>query len=105
MIGYYNEDLPGGKKKKKNNDKDTNFLSFLDNRVLIVIIAILVIIFGIVGFLFGKMVYNKVRKKRINEVDDNYDYFPEQNNGKGNDNNNNNEKDKLGINEADNAIN
>ena len=105
MIGYYNEDLPGGKKKKKNNDKDTNFLSFLDNRVLIVIIAILVIIFGIVGFLFGKMVYDKVRKKRINEVDDNYDYFPEQNNGKGNDNNNNNEKDKLGINEADNAIN
>ena len=85
-IGYYNEKLPGVKKKK---DK---ILSFIDNKVLIAIIIILVIIFGIVGFFLGKMVYDKVRKRRMNEVDDNYDYYPQENEKK--------EKDKFGINET-----
>ena len=46
----------------------------------------MVVIFGILGFFLGKKVYDKVRKKRVNEVeDDNYDYNPQKNN----------EKDKL----------
>ena len=85
-IGYYNEKLPGGKKKK--SDK---IISFMDNKVLIVVIIILVIIFGIVGFFLGKIVYDKVRKPRLNEVDDNYDYYPQENDK--------NKDDKFGINE------
>ena len=72
MIGYYNIDLPGGKKKKINNDKTKIYL--------FVGIFVLVIIFGFLGFFLGKLVYDKVRKKRINEVDDNYDYNPQENN-------------------------
>ena len=63
----------------------------MDNKVLIVVIIILVIIFGIVGFYLGKIVYDKVRKPRLNEVDDNYDYYPQENDK--------NKDDKFGINE------
>ena len=92
MIGYY---LPDRK-----NNKSDNFLNFFNNKALIIIIAILVIIFGILGFLLGKMVYDKVRKKRINEVDDTYDYFPEQNIDK-----DNYEQDQLGIDNHEKLIN
>ena len=85
-IGYYNEKLPGGKKKKNNK-----IISFMDNKVLVVVIIILVIIFVIVGFFLGKIVYDKVRKPRLNEVDDNYDYYPQENDK--------NKDDKFGINE------
>ena len=85
MIGYYNFDLPGGKKaKEKNKEK-----KFFENIYIWIGIFIAIFIFGILGFLFGKIMYYKVRKKRVNEVeDDNYDYNPQKNNY-------NNEKDKL----------
>jgi len=70
MIGYYNEDLPGG--KKKNNNSDNKY-------ILIIVVVILIIVFGILGFFVGKLVYDKMRKKRINEIDDNYDYNTQQN--------------------------
>ena len=39
-----------------------------------------VVVFAILGFFIGKFVYDKVRKKRINEVDDdNYEYASQQN--------------------------
>jgi hypothetical protein len=72
MIGYYNIDLPGGKKKIISNGNTKIFL-FIG-------IFALVIIFGFLGFFLGKLVYDKVRKKRINEVDDIYDYNPQENN-------------------------
>ena len=63
--------------KKKN-------VSFFDNKIAIIsLVVFLVIIFGILGFFLGKLVYDKVRKKRINEVDDNYDYNPQENTDKG----------------------
>lgn len=71
MIGFYNENLPGGKNNKKNK-KENLFISNI--YITIIIILVLIIIFGTLGFYIGKIVYNKVRKKRINEVDDNYDY-------------------------------
>ena len=85
MMGYYNEELPGGRKKKN--------VSFFDNKIAIIsLVVFLVIIFGILGFFLGKLVYDKVRKKRINEVDDNYDYNPQENNDKGHPILNENEK-------------
>ena len=85
MIGYYNFDLPGGKNKNEKKEEK----NFFKNIYVWIGIFIVVFIFGILGFFFGKMVYYKVRKKRVNEVeDDNYDYNPQKNNE-------NNEKDKL----------
>ena len=94
MIGYYNEDLPGGKKNKNRNNND-NILFFSNYKYLVISIGVLIIIFGAVGFFFGKMVYDRVRKKRINEVEDNYDYIPEENEG------NNNKTGGLGINDTE----
>ena len=39
-------------------------------------IVILVILFGVLGYLLGKYIYDRVRvrTKRINEVDEDYDY-------------------------------
>ena len=71
MIGFYNENLPGGKNNKRNKEEN---LLISNIYITITIILILIIIFGALGFYIGKMVYNKVRKKRINEMDDNYDY-------------------------------
>ena len=88
MIGYYNIDLPGGK-KNKNEEKIYSFSSKY-KALIISLIIVLVIIFGIFGFYLGKFVYDKVRKKRINELDDNYDYDSHENfNFNKNDNNNN----------------
>ena len=77
MIGYYNIDLPGGKKNNRNND----IKNFFYNNLLFcgIILFILMIIFGFLGFFLGKLVYDKVRKKRINEVDESYDYNPQEN--------------------------
>ena len=72
MIGYYNENLPRGK-KTNNNSKSFNYILFG-------VVVILIIIFGILGFFVGKFVYDKIRKKRVNEIDDNFDYNPQQNN-------------------------
>ena len=85
MIGYYNEDLPGGKKKNNNNES-----FFTQHKILfIILVIVLIIVFGVLGFFLGKLVYDKVRKKRINEVDDNYDYNPQENDNDNNDKNNN----------------
>ena len=75
MIGYYNEDLPGGKTKINNNNNNNT-----TKYILFIVVPILIIIFGILGFFVGKFVYDSIRKKRINEIDDNYDYNPQQNN-------------------------
>ena len=91
-IGFYNEDLPRGEeyKNKKNNDS-----IFSSNGYYIIIIILLIIIFGFLGFFVGKLIYNKVRKKRINEVDDNYEYNSQDNFN----NNESDQNDKLCINE------
>ena len=97
MIGYYNEDLPGGKKKNSDKKEEENFSIISNKYFLIIIIILLIIIFGILGFYLGKIVYNKVRKKRINEVEDNYDYNPQENLDSNNHDNNN--SNNVGIND------
>ena len=39
---------------------------------------IIIGVFGYVGFFYGKKFYDKVRKKRIYEVEDNYEYRGEE---------------------------
>ena len=45
------------------------------NNIFINILFVIIIIgFGYVGFYYGKKVYDKARKKRINEIEDGYTY-------------------------------
>jgi uncharacterized membrane protein YqiK len=97
MIGYYNEDLPGGKKKRNYSESFFTKYKFL----IIIVIIVLVIVFGVLGFFFGKLVYDKVRKKRINEVDDNYDYNPQENINENINDNDNEKNNNLIINQND----
>ena len=82
MIGYYNFDLPGGK-NKNNNDKtneQNNEKNYFENIYIWLGVSVIVIGFAALGFFIGKIVYDKVRKRRINEVDDdNYYYNTQQN--------------------------
>ena len=62
-IGFYNEELPGGKRRSK-----------LLNILLNIFYVIIIIIFGYLGFYYGKKVYDKVRKRRVYEVYDDFEY-------------------------------
>ena len=66
-IGFYNDLLPGGKKNKKISNIVSNIIYF-----------IIIVIFGYIGFFYGKKVYDKVRKKKIYEIDDEYEYKREE---------------------------
>lgn len=66
-IGFYNDLLPGGKKNKKISNIVSNIIYF-----------IIIVIFGYIGFFYGKKVYDKVRKKRIYEIDDEFEYKKEE---------------------------
>lgn len=59
-IGFYNENLSNRKNK-------SSFMFYF-------FIGVLTIIFGGLGFILGKKVYDKVRRKRINELEDEYNY-------------------------------
>ena len=75
-IGYYNEDIKieGEEEPKK---------SFWQNIYFWIIIGVLFVIFAFLGFFIGKKVRDSVRKKRLNEVDDdNYDYVQPENEDK-----------------------
>ena len=70
MIGFYKND---GKNIEKNNKNEDDFNFFESNIFKIFIIIILVIIIFILGMLFQKYLH-KTRKKKANELDDNYEY-------------------------------
>ena len=70
-IGYYNKNLNNEGEDQKENE------SFFQNKYLWIIFSILVFIFAILGFILGKKVRDHVRKKRLNEVDD--DFFEYEN--------------------------
>ena len=100
LIGYYI-------KTKDSNQKEKP--SFLSGTTFIIIITSLIFIFGVVGFFIGKLVYDKIRKRRMNELDDLYEYKQEEeetndsyNNNDNNITNNKDEEDHLGINNEEN---
>ena len=82
-IGFY-KDLTIANSDKKFNNKLLIWILF----------PIILIIFGVGGFFLGKMIYNKNRKKRANELDDDYEYQQKNKEEKLKDNENLN---KLGI--------
>ena len=104
LIGYYI--------KAKNSDPEQpkEKGGFLPETTFVIVISCLVIVFGVIGFFVGKLVYDKIRKKRMNELDDLYEYKPEEEETNDSYNNNNNsstkeksdEGDHLGINEEEN---
>ena len=81
QIYFYNK-IPEEKKEEK-EDKDENNETFWEKYKIVIIITfvvIILIIYGI-GILTGKFVFKK-RKKKANELDDNYDYKTDKaNNG------------------------
>ena len=100
LIGYY---------IKTKNSNQNEKPSFLSGTTFIIIITCLIFIFGVVGFFIGKLVYDKIRKRRMNELDDLYEYKQEEeetndsyNNNGNNITNNKDEEDHLGINNEEN---
>ena len=78
-IGFYNPELTIGKKYEKNN-------------LIIIIGIVLVIICSAIGFYLAKKIYEKTRKKRVNEINDQYEYKSYE---KNNINYVNNDKNKI----------
>ena len=74
-IGYYNSEIKiEGEEEKK---------SFWENKILWIVVAVLVVIFAILGVILGKKVRDHTRKKRTNEIDDdNYEYNQPENEDK-----------------------
>ena len=100
-IGYY-------LKTKDSNNSDPDNGLFFTKASFIIIVVFVLIIFSVFGFFVGKYFYDKMRKRRMNELDDIYDYKPQENDSiddKNTSNNSNDEGDHLGINEEEGNIN
>ena len=65
VIGFYRQNKY--KYKIENNDLKNNIFK-------IILIIFLVLVFAILGFLISKHIYGYNRKKRINELQENYQY-------------------------------
>jgi len=65
VIGFYKE------KKLKYLIKEDDFKN---NIIKIILIILLLLIFGSLGFLVSKHIYGYNRKKRLNEIQENYNY-------------------------------
>ena len=70
QIGFY-------KNIKNANDIDSKDYSFIFKIILIIVLSLLLIL---LGFILGKMIYGLKRKKRANELTDDYDYVSNENN-------------------------
>ena len=101
IIGYYMNI------KNSNPSNEDNNKSFFTSITFYVIIAFVVVVFGIGGFVIGKIVYDKMRKRRKNELDDLYEYKPQEENDKEknrssyNNSEETTEGDHLGLNEEE----
>ena len=96
IIGYYI--------KTQNHNNDTiEEKGFFYGTTFIVLIVCVIVIFSVGGFFVGKYIYDKMRKRRMNELDDMYEYKPENETSEDNSNcktNDIDEGDHLGINEG-----
>ena len=66
QIGFY------VKSEDDNKNKGNNFWKYF---LYILLIIVLIAIFVVVGIILGKKIYGLKRKKRANEMDDDYEYF------------------------------
>ena len=73
VMNYYEKTTPNNKDTDTDIDKDTSKKNY-KNIISIIIIVILLIIFFILGVLFHKNIIKLPRKKKANELDDDYEY-------------------------------
>ena len=66
QIGFY---VQSGDRKEKTGN---NFLKYF---LYTIIIIVLIAVFVVVGIILGKKIYGLKRKKRANEMEDDYEYF------------------------------
>ena len=94
-IGFYTDLNDSSDDEKNENKKNDNSTSTSSSSSLWILWVVLLIITGVACFLLGRIIYNKNRKKRANELEDDYEY-KEKNNDENfvNDSNGNN---KLGV--------
>ena len=69
------------KQRAKDDIKTNNTNFFKNNTYIIIILAIVIIIIAVfVGIFLGGKIYNKNKKKRANELDDDYEYIEKKSN-------------------------
>ena len=68
--------------------------SFFSSKYFYIVLAASILVVGIIGFVIGKVVYDNIRKRRRNELEDLYEYQPQDDNNNNNENNNNGNNDK-----------
>ena len=73
LIGFYDKNIKINTTDDENNGNDGN----KSNVKLIVIFVVCLVVFIALGFLLGKLIYDKTRKKKANELIDDYDYTPQ----------------------------
>ena len=63
--------------QKSKDDIQTSNKNFITNKLYIIFILafIIIIIAVLIGLFLGKKIYNKNKKKRANELDDDYEYI------------------------------
>ena len=69
MIGFYNKNI---KYEEKENEKTEIYYEYDAKIIFILIIAFIILL--IIGILLGKKIYEKTRKKKVNELNDDYEY-------------------------------
>ena len=84
-IGYYRNNIKGN--NKDNNLKEINESKNNKTTLIIILIVILAVSFTIIGMFIQRKFFNKNRKIRANELEENFSYEGKNNND---DNNNNN---------------
>jgi hypothetical protein len=76
IIGFYTETGEYNNEENNNNQKENKNEWYKSlSWILIIIIIVLIIVFVIIGFIFYKHLA-LFRKKKANELEDNYDYSP-----------------------------
>ena len=79
MIGFYHKNLNN---ESSNNKEKIDIYYYEHDIVAICIIVVVIILFFIIGFFVGKKIYDKTRKKKANELIDDYDYNTQDSNKK-----------------------
>ena len=94
LIGHYVDD-PGRPEDKMEKEPPQEEES--SSKYFVIMWILLIIITAIIFFFIGKLVYDKKIKKRANELDDDYEYYPDKKKDESKDEKDMNKDDKLGI--------